>query len=233
MMNESTEHDPLKHFDERAEVWDELYQRAQFRDRRKIFVDGIKARVPQGGKILDFGCGTGVIALDLAQAGYQVSGVDGAEGMIQQGRKTAKSLGLDVSFEHLNDPPNWVPVDKYDAIVCSSVIEYVPDDLGLVKKFSDGLVPGGWLRVSVPSATSWVGKLEDLVGQLKGANRDVQFAQRRYNLAEFKHSLSAMGLETEDITCFEFPVLGRLGVLLSRVPLIGVMALVTAQKNRD
>ena len=78
---------------------------------------------------------------------------------------------------------------------------------------------------------SLVGKLEDLVGHIKGRNRDVLFANRRYSRKEFGGLLSTMQLETRKVISFEFPVLGSIGVLLSRIPFVGVMSLVIARKN--
>ena len=79
-MNEGVENDPLRHFDERSEEWEDLYARPQFQDRLQLFINGVKETVPEGSRILDYGCGTGTIALKLAECGYQVVGIDGGVG---------------------------------------------------------------------------------------------------------------------------------------------------------
>lgn len=232
-MNQSNmQSDPLKHFHERSSEWSVLYQRPQFRDRLHLFTSNVKKLLPSNASVMDYGCGTGTIAMALAKSGFRVTAVDGALGMVEQGTAAAQQAQLDnVTFTHI-DPENWTPHTSYDGIACSSVIEYVPDDVGLLRKFSDALNPGGWLLVSIPSSTSWVGKLEDVVGKFKGKNRDVEFAQRRYKLKQFSAQLESMGLQTRDMISFEFPVLGQLGVKLSRIPLVGVMTLVIAQKQK-
>lgn len=224
--------DALTHFDQRASQWNELYSRPQFRDRLRLFVESVCSRVTPGGRILDYGCGTGTIAIELARAGYEVIGVDGAEGMIGEARAIANKLDLhNIEFAHLSDPDSWQPDDTYDGVVCSSVIEYVADDHKLAGKLASAVGTGGWIFVSIPSRTSLVGKIEDLITSIGHRDRDLAFAKRRYSLHEFSTLLATNQLQTERIITFEFPVLGSIGVLMSRVPLIGVMALVIARKN--
>ena len=50
-------------------------------------------------KILDVGCGTGVIALLLAEMGHEVTGVDISERMLERAREKAKSIEIPVKFE--------------------------------------------------------------------------------------------------------------------------------------
>ncbi len=50
-------------------------------------------------KILDVGCGTGVITLLLAKMGHDVTGVDISERMLERARDKAKSLAIPVKFE--------------------------------------------------------------------------------------------------------------------------------------
>lgn len=224
--------DALAHFDQRSSDWDELYSRPQFKDRLQLFVNSVASRIAPGGRILDYGCGTGTIAVELAKAGYQVLGLDGAQGMIEEASKTATRLGLqNIEFRHLDDPEAWEPGDTYDAVVCSSVIEYVSDDRKLASRLAAAVATGGWLFISIPSRMSLVGRLEDLVGHIKGRNRDVSFANRRYGRREFADLLSTNQLQTRKVISFEFPVLGSIGVLLSRIPLVGVMSLVIARKD--
>ena len=152
--------------------------------------------------------------------------------MVEQGRKAAVASGHKrIRFGHIVDPDSWAPDDTYDAVVCSSVLEYVPNDELLLQQLGKALVPGGHLFISVPTDSSLVGKLEDLIGRLKNKNRDVEYAQRRYDIKRFGNSLSNAGMSLANCTYFEFPRLGSLGIKLSRNSRVGVMGLVKAQKN--
>ncbi|UCC60437.1 MAG: methyltransferase domain-containing protein [Dehalococcoidia bacterium] len=65
------------------------YQRL-LADVVRIIDDGI----PQGGKILDAGCGTGSFSIELGRLGYDVEGIDSSEIMLMRARQKSKNAGL-------------------------------------------------------------------------------------------------------------------------------------------
>lgn len=70
--------DSTLYFDGMADLWPSLYtSKSVFRDRLDLFVRGVTDAVPEGGRVLDFGCGPGVMSLALAKMNYRVVGVDG------------------------------------------------------------------------------------------------------------------------------------------------------------
>lgn len=101
--------------------------------------------IPAGALILDYGCGPGRISLMLARSGFEVFGVDPSEPMIAQA-KEQDSQGLRVQFRIGDD--SVLRTDSYDAIVCSSVIEYVRDPDKLLRVFHDSLRGAGVLIIS-------------------------------------------------------------------------------------
>ncbi len=68
--------------------------------------------------ILDLGTGTGFIALNLAELGYQVTGIDLGDQMLEKARLNAQNKGLEVCFL-LGDAekPNF-PDDSFDVLIC-------------------------------------------------------------------------------------------------------------------
>jgi 2-polyprenyl-3-methyl-5-hydroxy-6-metoxy-1,4-benzoquinol methylase len=236
-MTDIKSHDALAHFDERATCWNQLYEQPQFKDRLSLFVNGIKNNVAPKSKVLDYGCGTGRIAIELAGCGYHVDGVDGASGMIEKARFEVESRNLSlIRFETI-DPDVWRPRQQYDAIVCSSVLEYVPNDESLLCRFAKALVPGGLLLVSVPYTFSVTGIVEDafrFCRHLKNTRKhDIQFAQRRYARTAFTQTLMRTGFEAPKWTSFELPILNQIGVHLSRIPLLGVMMLANTRRRHE
>lgn len=230
-------HTTLEHFDKRSTSWNQLYERAQFQDRLLLFINGIKENVAPQSTILDYGCGTGRIALELAASGYQVKGIDGSCGMIKEARSAAENRNLPlISFETI-DPAGWHPQQQYDAIVCSSVLEYVPDDESLLSRFAEALPPGGTLLISVPYAYSLTGIIEDAVHScshlITTRKHDIQFAQHRYTRTDFTQTLKRVGFEEPKWTSFELPILKQIGVRLSRIPLFGVMMLANTRRRND
>jgi len=221
------------HFDNRSEQWTNLYKRAVFRDRLRLFVDSALELVPSEAHILDYGCGTGVISLELANHKYSVDGVDAAEGMITQAKINKEDMKLDNVIFTKIDPNNFdLGEESYDAIVCSSVVEYVDDDIGLLKKFASALKPNGHLIITLPHDASLLAKLEDFIKSWPGlrGKRDVAYCQRRYNKSEFEETLRKFKFDKFSSTYFEVPKLGHLGITLSRLPFLGLMLMIRAKK---
>jgi 2-polyprenyl-6-hydroxyphenyl methylase/3-demethylubiquinone-9 3-methyltransferase len=225
-------------FGAQAQRWYALYQsKPTFKDRLALFTGAARQVLPPGGRILDFGCGAGNISLALAEGGFDVVGVDGALGMLEAGRAEAERRGLArVSFERMDAAEVRLEPEAYDGIVCSSVIEYVPDDARLVSDLIRAIRPGGHLLISVPHKASLFGRAEDLwkrialrPGEARG--RHLTFSLRRYSRRGFLDTLERAGLGDFRCRYYETPVPGRVGVLISRVPLLGVMLLVVARKT--
>ncbi len=100
-------------------------------------------------RVLDVGCGGGLLAEALARAGARVTGIDLAVGMIEVARLHAHESGLDIDYrvasaEALADesPP------PFDAITCMEMLEHVPDPAAQLATFRRLLRPGGELFIS-------------------------------------------------------------------------------------
>jgi SAM-dependent methyltransferase len=113
--------------------------------RGELFVQFANRTLSPGSLILDYGCGPGRISLMLARSGFDVLGVDPSEPMIAQA-KEQDTQGLPVQFRIGNE--SELGSDSYDAIVCSSVIEYVPEPDKLLQVFRDALRGRGILIIS-------------------------------------------------------------------------------------
>lgn len=116
----------------------------------------------KGVKILDVGCGGGVLAEDLARLGAEVVGVDPGKEMInlaiQHLENESPDLKSNLSYlgstveEHAMKYAN-----TYDAVVCSEVIEHVDEKEPILEACVKCLKPGGSLFVTTESKTilSW------------------------------------------------------------------------------
>lgn len=96
-------------------------------------------------RILDFGCGPGGLARDLAGRGFEVLGVDSSPGMIalaeQHGQeRTSFLVG---SFQEI--PPDAT----FHGIVASMAFQFVPDLETCLSRLTDHLLPGGILTFAV------------------------------------------------------------------------------------
>lgn len=103
-------------------------------------------------RVADVGCGTGSLAVLLAEAGYRVSGLDVAPAMVRRARAKAAEAGVEAEFMVADAmKPPW-PRATFDVVLARHVLWALPDArLGLERWFEllkpDGrmvLVEGRW-----------------------------------------------------------------------------------------
>ena len=73
--------------------------------------------IPPGGAILDVGCGTGRHAIELAERGYVVTGLDLSSEMLARAAQAAKARNVNVEWVRSNATQFTLP-GRYDAAVC-------------------------------------------------------------------------------------------------------------------
>lgn len=155
--------------------------------RRRIITALLAARCPSGvpRRILDVGCGTGIMLGDLARFG-EVTGLDNSPLALEFCRRRGHTRLLQADLADLAGRP-----ERYDLIAAFDIIEHVEDDAGAVRTLAGALDPGGRLFITVP-ALPWLWSHHDLI------NRH----QRRYRPGELRRLLTAAGLEIEKMSFF-------------------------------
>src|SRR3954470_4842446 len=104
-------------------------------------------RLAPSGRLLDVGCGHGLLLDEARTAGYDVEGLELSRGAAQYARGT---LGLTVHERTLADHA----AERYDAIVLADVIEHLDDPLAALDRCVSLLAPGGSLCVVTPDPAS-------------------------------------------------------------------------------
>lgn len=156
----ATSADPAVRFhDALAASWEGKYQKESFGRRTEILAEMLEGIELAGASWLDAGCGTGTLSRWLAQRGCKVLAVDASVEMVHAAQAIAASTGS-VEYQVVGSIAELAIGDStLDGILCSSVLEYVPDPRACLLEFRRVLKPGGVLLVSVPNSRSAVRKL--------------------------------------------------------------------------
>jgi 2-polyprenyl-6-hydroxyphenyl methylase/3-demethylubiquinone-9 3-methyltransferase len=107
----------------------------------------------QGLRVLDVGCGAGLLSEPLAQRGAQVVGVDASRGNIEAARLHAAERQVQVDYR-LGEPADVLGADeRFDVVLALEVVEHVSDVPAFLQAAAQRLAPGGLLLVSTIDRT--------------------------------------------------------------------------------
>ncbi|RYH45206.1 MAG: bifunctional 2-polyprenyl-6-hydroxyphenol methylase/3-demethylubiquinol 3-O-methyltransferase UbiG, partial [Alcaligenaceae bacterium] len=102
-----------------------------------------------GKRVLDVGCGGGILSESMAVAGASVTGIDLAEKSLKVARLHGLESGVKVDYRAVavellaqQEPA------QYDVVTCMEMLEHVPDPASVVRACSTLVKPGGWVFFS-------------------------------------------------------------------------------------
>ena len=136
------------HFDSRARQWDD---NPVFVERGEKIAQAVRESVPLGPglRVLDYGCGTGLLAFPLRHEVGPMLLADTSQGMLDvaaekisaQGAANMRTAKLDL----LADP---APTETFDLIVTAMTLHHIPDTDRILQVFHDLIAPGGHLCIA-------------------------------------------------------------------------------------
>jgi len=141
------DHDEVNKFDElAAKWWDKDGEFRPLHQINPLRVNFIEERSSvEGKKVLDVGCGGGILAEALNELGANVTGIDASENTIGVAKSHSSSIGSDVIYiqntieEFISSHPN----EKFDVITCLEMLEHVPSPNEIIKSCSNLLKDDG------------------------------------------------------------------------------------------
>ncbi|MEJ8854027.1 bifunctional 2-polyprenyl-6-hydroxyphenol methylase/3-demethylubiquinol 3-O-methyltransferase UbiG [Variovorax robiniae] len=153
-MTNSLNADPaeLAKFSELAHRWWDL--ESEFRPLHEInplrldWIDGIS---PIGDKrVLDVGCGGGILADSMARKGADVLGIDLATKALKVAQLHALEAGTrNVKYREVSAEAMAAEAPaSFDVVTCMEMLEHVPDPASVVKACATLVKPGGWVFFS-------------------------------------------------------------------------------------
>ena len=136
-----------EHFDQAAANWD-------LAERRVLLAKAVAAAIAErvalgpGLKVLDFGCGTGLVALELAGRVGSLSGADTSPEMLKALADKARAQGLAVGLLSLEPEGGGDLGGPYDLIVSSMTLHHIADVQALFQRFAGQLHQGGHIALA-------------------------------------------------------------------------------------
>ena len=141
------DHDEVKKFDDLAAKWwdpdGEFKPLHQINPLRVGFINE-RANL-EGIKVLDVGCGGGILAEALNKLGAQVTGIDASEQTIGVAQNHSNAVGSNVSYYQttIEEFIANKPEEKFDVITCLEMLEHVPSPGEIIKTCSTILKDDG------------------------------------------------------------------------------------------
>lgn len=120
-------------------------------------LDMLERHVP-GGRLLEVGCGYGLLLDEARRRGYEVEGV---ELSVEAVRYARERLGLSVREMALEDAALDAAAsgERYDSIMAVDILEHLDDPVVAIERLSALLAPGGALLITSPDPSSLAARL--------------------------------------------------------------------------
>ncbi len=203
--NINVDHAEISKFEQLASRWwdpeSEFKPLHQINPLRLGYIDNIAGL--KGKKVLDVGCGGGILSESMARLGADVTGIDMGEAPLEVARLHLLESNLEVHYER-------IPVERlareqpesFDVVTCMEMLEHVPDPDSVVAACARLLRPGGHVFFSTLNRNpkSYLFAIigaEYLLNLLpKGTHDYAKFIRP----SELERWIRSAGLNAEDVT---------------------------------
>ena len=150
-------------------------------------------------KILDVGCGGGILSDSMARLGAQVTGID----LASKALKVAKLHALEaatpnVTYEEISAEAKAEQApSSFDVVTCMEMLEHVPDPASVVKACAQLVKPGGWVFFSTINRNpkAYVSAILGAEYLLKIVPQGTHDFQKFIKPSELAHFIRAAGLD--------------------------------------
>ena len=125
--------------------WDPNSEFKPLHDINPLRIDYIDERAPLAGrKVIDVGCGGGLLSEGMAAQGAQVTGIDMGEAPLTVARLHQHESGVQVDYQRITAEEMAAGHPQaFDTVTCLEMLEHVPDPASVIQACSDLVKPGG------------------------------------------------------------------------------------------
>ncbi|MEO6985034.1 MAG: bifunctional 2-polyprenyl-6-hydroxyphenol methylase/3-demethylubiquinol 3-O-methyltransferase UbiG [Paralcaligenes sp.] len=102
-----------------------------------------------GKKVVDVGCGGGILAESMAIAGAEVTGIDLAEKSLKVAKLHGLESGVAIHYQAISAEQFALEqAGQFDAVTCMEMLEHVPDPASIIRACAQLAKPDGWVFFS-------------------------------------------------------------------------------------
>ena len=155
-----------------------------------------------GKKVLDVGCGGGILAESMAGAGASVSGIDLSEKALKVAKLHLHESGKSVDYQLMSAEDFAVQHSgEFDIVTCMEMLEHVPDPASVVAACAKLVKPGGWVFFSTlnRNAKSYLFAVVGAEYILKLLPRGTHDYAKFIKPAELARMAREAGLDTQEL----------------------------------
>lgn len=207
MTEQNVDHTEIAKFEALASRWwDPTSEFKPLHDINPLRLNYIDERASLAGKrVLDVGCGGGLLSEGMSQRGAHVTGIDMGEAPLSVARLHGLESGIQVDYrqttveELARDPEQ---AGQYDVVTCLEMLEHVPEPASVIQACAAMLRPGGHLFVSTINRNpkSFLFAIVGAEYILKLLPKGTHQWQKFIRPSEMSEYLRRAGLDIRDLT---------------------------------
>lgn len=152
----NVDRDEIRKFEALASRWwDPTSEFKPLHDINPLRLDYIDKRVGlEGLRVIDVGCGGGILSESMALRGAEVIGIDMGEAPLSVAKLHAEQSGAKLTYRHATAEAMAAEMPgAFDVVTCLEMLEHVPDPAAVVKACADLVKPGGHVFFSTINRT--------------------------------------------------------------------------------
>ncbi|MCB1866427.1 MAG: bifunctional 2-polyprenyl-6-hydroxyphenol methylase/3-demethylubiquinol 3-O-methyltransferase UbiG [Chromatiales bacterium] len=193
--------------------WDPDSEFKPLHDINPLRLNFIDARVDLDGlRVVDIGCGGGILAESMAARGASVVGIDLGEAPLSVARLHAIESGTRVDYRHTSaETLAAAEPAGFDVVTCLEMLEHVPDPASVVRACATLVRPGGSVFFSTINRTpkAWLMAIVGAEYVLKLLPRGTHDYAKLLRPSELDQASRTAGLTLREITGMHYNPLTR------------------------
>ena len=158
----------------------------------------------KGKKVLDIGCGGGILSEEFAKKGAAVTGVDLSPVAIKGAKEHAAASGLDIDYRNCSVAD--IEENDFDIVVCAEMLEHVDDLSTIIADSSARVKEGGYYLFETINKTmsAWFLAIFMAENVLKFVGKGTHSYERFIKPSSLAKLLSANGIAVKEIKGMTF-----------------------------